>query len=127
MSLRTWSSRVLGAGSPVPPAEPAPPAIPPCPSCPSNDFAVGATTLAGAPIVTCMGCGARWYLCAGAWRKPHEKALPAAWAQMEALSRMEAQQAEIAQNVRRTTNGEQLTPRRRAPHEGFRRPPAVED
>lgn len=111
--------------------QPPSPPIPPCPDCPSIDFVAGATTLRGAPIVTCMGCGARWYLSGGAWRKPHPRSLPAAWAQLDSLERMERQQAEIAKRASAESRGDgpppPPLPRRRQPHEGFRRPPAMEE
>lgn len=103
---------------------------PVCPDCPSDDFAVGATTLRGKPIVTCMGCGARWFLSGGVWRKPHPNALPAAWSQLDSLARMEKRQTEIAEQQRsltRTNATAESQPRRRASHEGFRRPPVSED
>lgn len=121
--LRRW---LLGPAAP-----PSLTSFPPCPACPSDDFAIGATTLRGKPVVTCLGCGARWYLSGSAWRRPHEKSLPAAWAQVDTLARMEAQQSEIAATVRTRVPGTpELSqhPRRRAANEGFRRPPSpVED
>jgi hypothetical protein len=113
-----WGMKTVADGAPLP-----------CPDCPSDDFAVGATTLRGQPIVTCMGCGARWYMSNGTWRKPHPNALPAAWAQLDSLARMEKRQESIAEQSRALTRtaGAEIPARRRAAHEGFRRPPAVED
>lgn len=113
------------------------PAAPPmrddaCPSCGCEFFTPGgpvvhvrsngerAETPASGAILCCLGCGERWYSTPSGLKRPHESALPPAWA----MADLQAKAREVAKQ--RTDERAERTGRRLAgPHEGFRHPPKV--
>jgi hypothetical protein len=133
MSLLTWFSPKLRdemraarifAAEPPPDFE--------C-SCGCRDFTPGGQTVRvnadGARpvgvVLSCLGCGARWYNTRAGLRKPHESALPSAWAMQDIQARAAKAQADtLAARMQRKQ--ENHTPVARGPLAGFRVPPVPE-
>lgn len=112
----------------------APPAPPmrddACPSCGCERFTPGgpvvvcrsngvtALTEQSGAVLSCLGCGERWYQTPKGLKRPHESALPPAWA----MADMQARAREVAKQ-RTVDRPERPAKRMAGPHEGFALPP----
>jgi len=103
-----------------------------CPSCGHEYFTPGGPVVTcrsngekavadtSGAVLSCLGCGERWYQTRKGLKKPADGALPPAWAQSDLYARVKADQ------VRRGTEREERPAKRLAgPHEGFALPPKV--
>jgi hypothetical protein len=104
-----------------------------CAECGCGDFTPGGHTVrvsrAGArvhgEVLTCLGCGARWYNTGRGLKHPHESALPPAWAMMDLQGRAAKAQTD-AQLVRQERLVKAQQHAAAGPTAGFRKPPAPE-
>jgi hypothetical protein len=106
-----------------------------CPDCGCAHFTGGGVVLThrsdgtvavvvpGSAVLSCLGCGARWYGTPSGLQRPHEASLPPAWAMHDLQARMESarRDAMAAKEKRRDEAAE--TPAPRGASAGFRRPP----
>ena len=105
--------------------------------CGCRDFTAGGPTVrvssAGAmahgQLLCCLACGSRWYSTRRDLRRPHESAMPPAWAAMDLQARAaKAQSDAVAARMRtRTESPRPEAVPVRAPHRGFRTPPTPTD
>lgn len=86
--------------------------------CRSNG--VKAETPASGAVLSCLGCGQRWYQTPNGLRTPHESALPPAWAMRDMQERATAARERV-----RERDPERPHKRMAGPHEGFALPPKV--
>lgn len=129
MSLRAAWNALIGAHD----VNDLPPVVPndPCPDCGCEDFTAGGATVHGrrgiivpaSAVVCCLGCGARWFGTRAGWRKPHDAAMPPAWAMSDLQSRTVRAQADRL-TQRQKENEQAAPPPSRNPARGFNRPPA---
>ncbi len=76
-------------------------------------------------VLSCLGCGERYYSTADGLRKPAEGALPPAWAMSDLQKRMQsAQDAERSERARLKAEAEKTKPGKRPTQ--FRTPPKPE-
>lgn len=105
--------------------------------CGCRDFTVGGATVrvssagpreSGA-VLCCLACGSRYYSTMTGLRRPHESALPPAWAMLDLQSRAaKAQSESAAAKMRARTDPPRPEPVPvRAPHRGWRTPPQPTD
>lgn len=116
--------------------KPAPPDDFECPECACKDFTMGGQTArvnrTGArphgQVLTCLGCGARWYNTGRGLKHPHESALPPAWAMADLQGRAAKAQADaqLAREQRLKQAMSQHPQTAGGPTAGFRKPPAPE-
>jgi hypothetical protein len=85
-------------------------------TCRSNGTTAKADT--NGAVLTCLGCGERWYQTPNGLRSPHEAAMPAPWA-------MRDLQARANSKPTRERDPERPVRRMAGPHEGFALPPKV--
>ena len=105
-----------------------------CPGCGCSQFTGGGQSLTpltngvrvrievSGAVLSCLGCGARWYTTPQGLKVPHEAALPPAWAMHDLQKR--ASTALSAQPTTGPARDPGKPPKRMAgPHEGFVMPP----
>jgi hypothetical protein len=101
--------------------------------CGCRDFTAGGQTVRVSPagarasgvVLSCLGCGARWYNTRAGLRKPHESALPSAWAMQDIQARAAKAQAD-SMAARLSRRQAEHSPVSRGPLAGFRVPPVPE-
>jgi len=102
-------------------------------TCGCSDFTTGGQVVrvnrdgarVGGNVLTCLGCGERWYNTARGLRRPHEAALPPAWS-MAMLQGKAAKAQADAQHEREQRRLATMGQQTRGPAAGFRTPPAPE-
>lgn len=106
-----------------------------CPECGCEHFAAGGPVTQHesngersrvrqeSAVLSCLGCGARWFGTKDGLRKPHEAALPPAWAMMDLQARVQKAQHEASEAQRERQREAKQRPAPRGPHAGFRTPP----
>ena len=130
-----WLAALLGVDDQTP-TEP-PRRVDPCPSCGCEYMTAGGPTVThesngesarivqSSAVLCCLGCGERWYGTPRGLKRPHEAALPPAWASIDLHARMTAERdkATAAADERKRSAAETQLNRPRRAHEVFRRPP----
>lgn len=139
MSIKSALHALFGDSAPLPlpmPDDEAPFRSDPCPDCGCEQMTAGgpvtfcesngirARVRQEGAVLTCLGCGARWFSTKSGLRKPHEAALPPSWAMQDLQATMrKAQDAAAAAQRERQEKAAEQKPKPRGPHTGFRTPP----
>lgn len=115
----------------------APPAVDHECVCGCRDFTAGGMTVRASSagvrehgaLLCCLACGERYYSTPAGLRRPHESAMPPAWAMLDLQARAaKAQSESAAARMRARTEPQRPEPVPvRSPHRGFRTPPTPTD